>query len=178
MRKNILILTSIAMTALLSNGCASASKALGIAKTTPNEFNIVTKAPLVVPPEYNLRPPKPGEINVEEKYSTVAARQALLGDIDSAEPSPGEAVLMTKAGVLRADPTIRQVIDGQNSIERKSRGFAERVIFWRSGKAYDRDGQPLDPDTEAQRLKAIEAVTGGGKVEIKRRPGGEKLPGL
>ena len=164
--------------ALLGSGCTTVSKTLGMTKTTPNEFNILTKPPLVVPPEYNLRPPRAGELNVEEKYATVAARKALLGEIDPAKPSQGEAVLIAKAGGGRADPAVRVIIDGQNSIERKTRGFADRVIFWKDGKAIGPDGQPLDPDQEARRMKAVDSAIGGGKVEIKRRPSGAKLPGL
>jgi len=164
--------------ALLSTGCASAGKALGMSKAAPNEFNILTKPPLVVPPEYNLRPPREGELNVEEKYATVAARQALLGEIDPAKPTQGEAVLIAKAGGGRADPAVRVIIDGENSIERKNRGFADRVLFWRNGKAVGPDGTPLDPDQEARRQQAVQSATGGNPVEIKRRPGGAKLPGL
>ncbi|MCF6221712.1 MAG: DUF3035 domain-containing protein [Robiginitomaculum sp.] len=172
------LLAGLIGAALLSTGCASAGKALGMTKTTPNEFNILTKPPLVVPPEYNLRPPREGELNVEEKYATVAARKALLGEIDPAKPSAGEAVLIAKAGGGRADPAVRVIIDGQNSIERKNRGFADRILFWKNGQAIGLDGQPLDPDQEARRQKAVQSATGGNPVQIIRRPGGAKLPGL
>ncbi len=167
-----------AVSTLIITGCSSAGKALGMTKSTPNEFNILTKPPLVVPPEYNLRPPRSGELNVEEKYATVAARKALLGDIDPAKPSAGEAVLIAKAGGGRADPAVRVIIDGQNSIERKNRGFTDRIIFWKNGKAIGPDGQPLDPDDEARRMKSINSATGGAPVTITRRPSGAKLPGL
>ena len=72
-------LTALAAAALISTGCSSAGKALGARGNAPNEFNIITKPPLVVPPEYNLRPPRLGELNVEEKFATVAARKALHG---------------------------------------------------------------------------------------------------
>ncbi|MEE9273318.1 MAG: DUF3035 domain-containing protein [Robiginitomaculum sp.] len=175
--RNIIIVTA-AVSALLATGCSSAGKVLGMRRNSPNEFNILTKPPLVVPPEYNLRPPKPGELNVEEKYATVAARKALLGEIDPAAPSQGEVVLMAKAGGSKADPAVRAIIDGQNSIERKSRGFADRVLFWKNGKAIAPDGTPLDPDQEVRRQKAVQAATGGNKVKIGRRPAKEKLPGL
>ena len=178
MTNRIALISALAVTALITSGCASATRALGVTKNAPNEFNILTKAPLIVPPEYNLRPPRAGEINVEEKYATVAARKALLGDIDPAQPSQGEAVLMAKAGGAKADPAVRVIIDGQNSVERKNRGFADRVLFWNDGSAKNTEGQPLDPDDEARRIKAIEAATGGAPVEINRRPGGAKLPGL
>jgi hypothetical protein len=178
MSNRIALISAVAASVLITTGCASATRALGVTKNAPNEFNILTKAPLIVPPEYNLRPPAAGEINVEEKYATVAARRALLGDIDPVEPSQGEVVLMSKAGGGKADPAVRVIIDGQNSVERKNRGFADRVMFWSNGSAKQAEGQPLDPDDEARRIKAIEAATGGAPVEIKRRPGGAKLPGL
>jgi len=40
-------------------GCNSTRSALGMTKVTPDEFRVVTKAPLVVPPDYSLRPPAP-----------------------------------------------------------------------------------------------------------------------
>ena len=161
-------------------GCASAGKRLGLTKNAPNEFNILTKAPLVVPPEYNLLPPQIGASSSENNYSQEAARKALIGDIDDAEPTRGEIVLMTKAGVGRANQNIRIEIDGQNSVERKTSGFTDRVMFWNNGQMIGPNGNPipLDPEIEAQRMKSINTATGGEPVEITRCPGGAKLPGL
>ncbi|MGJ8563742.1 MAG: DUF3035 domain-containing protein [Alphaproteobacteria bacterium] len=176
--QNMMKISAIALLGLSVTGCASASKTLGLTKAAPNEFNILTKAPLVVPPEYNLRPPRVGESSSENNYSQEAARKALIGDIDDSEPTQGEIVLMAKAGANRANPEIRLVIDGQNSVERKTSGFADRVLFWDNGSAKAPDGSPLDPEGEARRLKSIESATGGGQVHISRRPGSAKLPGL
>jgi len=177
MRKYLPVLT-IAGVAALSTGCTSASKALGLTTQAPNEFNILTKAPLVVPPEYNLRPPRIGESSAENNYSQKSAREALIGDIDATEPSRGEIFLMTKAGVGNANQEIRLEIDGVNSVERKSENFANRVLFWQDGGIVTPEGSPLDPEVEAQRLRSIESATGGGEVSITRKPGGAKLPGL
>jgi len=138
------------------------------------------KAPLIVPPEYNLLPPKIGESSSENNYSQKAAREALIGDIDSAEPTRGEIALMSKAGVGRADQEIRVAIDGDNGVERKTQGFASRVLFWQNGQILDESGAPipLDAENEARRLELINNATGGQDVEITRRPGGAKLPGL
>jgi len=98
MRKALNI--GVALIALSSlAACQTATKRLGITKNAPNEFNILTKPPLVVPPEFNLRPPELGASTAENNYTQEAARQALIGDIDDAEPTRGEIVLMTKAGV-------------------------------------------------------------------------------
>lgn len=176
--KKLLTVSTIAILAVSVTGCASASKTLGLSKSAPNEFNILTKAPLIVPPEYNLRPPRVGESSAQDNYSQQAARQALIGDIDDAEPSQGEIMLLAKAGAPRSDEEIRMKIDGENSVERKTESFANRVMFWENGQGHSDAGVPLDPEAEAARLKSIEAATGGGQVTITRRPGGAKLPGL
>ena len=172
------ILLASSAAALLLSGCQSASRALGLTSSAPNEFNILTKAPLVVPPEYNLRPPAVGESSALDNYSQASARRALLGDIDEAEPTRGEIVLMAKAGVGQADPEVRLAVDGQNSVEKKSDSYTDRVLGWENGQFIPRNGEVLDPETEQRRLQAVQSATGGGEVTISRRPGGPKLPGL
>ncbi len=168
--RNAIVLSGVLAGGVILSGCSSATKALGLKQSAPNEFNIVTKAPLVVPPEYNLRPPQVGESSYENNYTQQAAREALVGNIDSAEPSNGEQYLLVKAGVPRSNQEIRVEIDGQNSVERKTESFSDRVL--RGANV------ALDPEAEAARLKQIEAATGGGQITITRRPGSPKLPGL
>ena len=177
MRLRTLMLAT-ACAAMGLSACSQTTKALGLTKNSPNEFNILTKAPLVVPPEYNLRPPQVGTSNAENNYSQKSARDALLGDIDDAEPTRGEVVLMSKAGVGRANQEIRLEIDGSNSVERKSKSFSDQVLFWRDGKVIQPEGSPVDPEIEARRIESVKAATGGQDVTITRRPGGPKLPGL
>lgn len=176
--KSTLKITALVGLGLLISGCARTSKTLGLTTSAPNEFNILTKAPLVIPPEYNLRPPQIGQSSAENNYTQKAARDALIGNIDAAEPSQGEIVLMTKAGVPRANQEIRLEIDGINGIERKTAGFTDQVLFWRDGGVATPNGTPLDPEVEARRLRSIESATGGGEVTITKRPSGAKLPGL
>lgn len=179
MRSSQFVKLAVTLTAAASlTACASASKRLGLTTTAPNEFNILTKAPLVVPPEYNLLPPRIGESSAENNYSQAAARQALIGDVDSTEPTRGEIVLMTKAGVGQANQEVRLEIDGENSVERKTDGFSSRILFWKDGAVQLPDGSPLDPEVEAKRLESIKKATGGGEVTIMRKPGRAKLPGL
>jgi len=174
--KTLMLMTACATMGL--SACTQTTKALGLKKNAPNEFNILTKAPLVVPPEYNLRPPQVGTSSSENNYSQKSAREALIGDVDSAEPTRGEVVLMSKAGVGRANQEIRLEIDGVNSVERKSKSFSDQVLFWKDGKVITPEGSPVDPEVEARRIESMKSATGGGDVTITRRPGGAKLPGL
>ena len=180
MLRTTCLFSALASVALIATGCTSTSRALGLEKSAPNEFNILTKAPLIVPPEYNLRPPAVGASSAENNYTQRTAREALLGDIDDTDPSSGEIALMAKAGVNRANPEIRLEVDGVNSVERKSPGFTNRLLFWQNGQVIDEQGVPaqLDAENEARRVESVNSATGGGEVTITKRPGGPKLPGL
>ncbi len=163
------------------SGCSSVSNALGAERSAPDEFRVVTIAPLSVPPEYNLRPPRPGEPRPEEIYPDQRARLALLGSTESFEGSDAEALLVAQTGAGAADPFIRSIIDGETaSVVRKSRSFADQVLFWRDGEYQPTgDATPLDAEEEADLLERVNNVTGGGEVEIERnRRVLPKLPGL
>lgn len=164
-------------------GCSSTRSALGMTKVTPDEFRVVTKAPLVVPPDYSLRPPAPGEPQPQELRPESAARAALVGEREAANRSAGEQQLVARAGLAGADPLIRYVVDDEfGDIAHKDKSFADRVMFWRGGSSAP--AQPSGPDlsgpvdAEAEQAR-INAITGGGNVVIRREGGSRiKLPGL
>ena len=165
-------------------GCNSASRALGMTKVTPDEFRVVTKAPLVVPPDYSLRPPMPGQPRPQELQPESAARAALLGERDTEARSEGEKLLVTKAGADKADPLIRYVVDDEfGSVAHKDKSFSDWVIFWRKGQpavgpdvAAANTATPVNAAAETAR---IQSLTGNQPVIITRKPTGKtKLPGL
>jgi hypothetical protein len=171
-------------------GCESARQALGMTKVVPDEFRVVTKAPLVVPPDYALRPPSPGEPRPQELQPESQARVALMGQRDAEDRSDGEKLLVAKAGADKADPLIRYVIDDEfGAVAHKDRSFADRVMFWRKDKpethkapvSAQQSGAdvsaPIDPAVEAQRVAKL---TANREVVIKREPQDRriKLPGL
>jgi len=168
-------------------GCQSASHALGLGKVSPDEFRVVTKAPLVLPPDYALRPPAPGEPRAQELQPESAARQALLGQREADVRDDGEKMLAQKAGADRADPLIRYVVDDEfGALAHKDKGFADWVMFWRKGKpASDPGGAsdagaatpaPIDAAAESARIASL---TGNQPVVISRKTETKiKLPGL
>jgi len=166
-------------------GCASTQKALGMSKVTPDEFRVVTKAPLVVPPDYALRPPAPGEPRPQELQPESAARNALLGQREAEQRSDGEKMLVAKAGAEKADPLVRYVVDDEfGDISHKEKGFADRVMFWKKGdpttaaptSGLDGSTTPVDAVTEKERLAKL---TGDKPIVIQRDGKSKiKLPGL
>ncbi len=174
MNKPITLLAVLAATSAAS-GCGTLQNARG----APDEFRVVTQAPLTLPPDYNLRPPRPGEARPQERAPDAEARAALFGDDMGAAASQGERVLVSNAGATAADPEIRDTIDFEaQGIVRRNEGFVNRLLAFGGSSA--QAPAPVDAEEEARRLQDEEAVrraTGGGQVVIQRERGGFKLPG-
>ena len=167
-------------------GCTSTQQALGMTKVVPDEFRVVSKAPLVVPPDYALRPPSPGEPRPQELQPESQARVAILGARAAEQRSEGEKLLVSRAGAEHADPLIRYVVDDEfGNVAHKEKSFADRVMFWRKDKADTQGGvaadqvtgsAPIDPTVEASRIAKL---TGNKSVVIERKAESKiKLPGL
>jgi hypothetical protein len=185
MSVNRVIVASALVAAVGLTACTSTRKALGMNKVTPDEFRVVTKAPLVVPPDYALRPPAPGKPRPQELQPESVARNALLGQREAEARTDGEKLLVAKAGADKADPLIRYVVDDEfGDVSHKEKSFADKVMFWRSSKAAKPNdatvaadtAAPVDAQAEEQRIAAL---TGGKAVIIQRDPPRKfKLPGL
>lgn len=166
-------------------GCNHVQKAVGMGKVVPDEFRVVSKAPLIIPPDYALRPPTPGEPTPQELQPESAARQALLGEQQAAQRSYGEKLLVTRAGADKSDPMARYVVDDQfGDLAHKDKSFADTVMFWRKDRPTQLAAMPgattpapVDAAAEDARIKAL---TGDQPVLISRARKGKriKLPGL
>lgn len=160
------------LTALGATACSSGPR-------TPDEFRVMRKAPLTVPPEYNLRPPTPGSARPQELSPDVQARVAVFGADIGREASEGEKAFIAAAGGEATDRSVRAQVDFDSAqIIRKNRGFADAILnFGRS----DRTDPVIDAAAEQERLRAeeesLQDVTGGGDVLIRRKKT-SKLPGL
>jgi hypothetical protein len=183
----LFVLVALCSAALAA--CQSRSPA-EITAQGPDEFLVVGRSPLIVPPDYALRPPSPGEPRPQDLNPEGTARAALVGGRAAASASSeGERLLMVKAGANEADPRIKEVIDDeQGDLAHKSKSFADMVLFWRKDQpttaAAPTPGAgtatPIDPEAEARRLAGL---TGGKPVRIVAAPPPAekrrfKLPGL
>jgi hypothetical protein len=85
-------------------GCAH-TKATGFGdRNAPNEFAVTRQPPLVIPPDFALRPPRPGEPRPQEASPATQALAAMFGG--QAPTSPGQQSLINQAGGA-PDPGIR-----------------------------------------------------------------------
>jgi|CXWL01.1.fsa_nt_gi hypothetical protein len=181
MTKPIMTVVAILAAASAASGCSSLSQSLGAGKASPDEFRVVTRAPLTLPPDYALRPPRPGEARPQELEPDAEARAALFGQDVAVGATGGERTLVSRAGAEAVDPNIRDQVDfeGQGIVHR-SEGFVDRILSF-GGSSAPPATQPLNAEAEQARLAEEESVrraTGGAQVIIQRNaPGGFKLPG-
>jgi len=94
--------------ASLISGCTDLKKAIGLERSTPDEFAVESRAPLTMPPDFNLRPPQPGAARPQEKSSDQQARQAIE------QAGPGEP------GKQAPDFRLRRAEDGLPDIGARS----------------------------------------------------------
>lgn len=171
----------VVLAGLALSGCGDTRKALGFDKAPPDEFKIVNRAPLSLPPDYALRPPQPGATRPQEQTVPEQARQVLLGATapatrPAASPtaSAGESALLAKVGASNTDPRIREMVNRDSvALADADRTFLDRIVFW---KKPDAPGTVVDPQAEAQRLRENQAlgrpVTEGDTPIIRRRKKG------
>lgn len=127
---------------------------LGLQKQAPDEFMVISRPPLTVPPDFSLVPPGqehlvPSSIPGEAK-SLVFSNGAETGD--DAKRSAGEQELLQLAGTGQANPNIRDVLEEERrAAERvvKEKGFLDGI---RDALSPGSDDPLIDPDGEEERL--------------------------
>lgn len=182
------IVLCLAGGAVLS-GCEDARQAFGLERNVPDEFAVVSRAPLSLPPDYALRPPQPGAPRPQEPTTRQQAERVVLATADRqreaeaaaarADLSSGETVLLARAGAEEAAPDIRQTVDAETAnLMRANDSFVNQLMFWQADRP---PGTVVDPQAEARRL-AGNAATGAplneGEVPTIERRDREPLEGV
>jgi hypothetical protein len=167
--------------AIALSGCTDARRALGYEKAPPDEFQVVERAPLAMPPDFSLRPPAPGAVRPQEGNVRDQARQALAGrttgtPVSAQGRSTGDVALLKKAGAEQIQPDIRVVVNKETqALAEADKSFTDKLVFWRKPDGVGASEQ-LDATKEAQRLRENQAlgraVGDGDSPRIARRKKG------
>jgi hypothetical protein len=185
-RKSLIPLTLLALGALAMGGCSAFENLGGNKKISPDEFKIVSHSPLTMPPNAELRPPRPGEPRPQEVTPAEQAREALAPQTagrstrgtggGNAPPTPGgasEQALVAKAGQGGIDPNIRSRVNTDTrTLNDSDKTFVDSLIFWQDKAP---SGVVLDPAKEQQRLRDAQAAgqtpTGATPTITRRKRG-------
>jgi hypothetical protein len=155
MMRKITLFAAIAAVLALS-ACSDMKKELGIGRNSPDEFAVVKRAPLTLPPDYDLRPPAQGAAPPAADASN-QAKTVLLGD--ATQPAPkgdAEEEFLKRTGSDKANPAIRTVISQDNGyLAMKNEKLVDRLIFWDDATPDDANvpSSVINPAAEAARLK-------------------------
>jgi hypothetical protein len=129
-----------------------------------------------MPPDYNLRPPRPGAARPQEQSERQQAQEALVPqtalDAPQAGTSAGQAALVDEAGPA-APSDIRRKIDQDAQYADNDQSFIDKVLYWRKP---DVENAQIDARKESQRLRENAALGQGpdvGQTPIiqERKPG-------
>lgn len=142
---------------LALSACEGTKKELGLTRTAPDEFAVVKRAPLEMPPDYTLRPPQPGAPRPQEAEPGKQAQSVMFGsELSTSQDAPdeGEAVLLQQAGAGVAQPGIRDQVDRETAVlEPKDKPVAEKLMGWSTGGNDTPPATVVDAEAEADRLR-------------------------
>jgi len=170
-------LTLVGLTLCLS-ACGGMADSLGLGRNAPDEFAVVERPPLSLPPDFSLRPPRPGAPRPQETSMSNKASETvfggntqqsfLAGSGSAADKSDTEKALLESAGAAKADAGIREVVDRETS-ERivGSKHLLDELLWWR-----DPASMTVDAQAEAKRIQ--EAKEKGESINTGATPTIEK----
>lgn len=154
--QKIKILSLLLGTAVALGACSDTKEKLGLTKKAPDEFAVVKRAPLSMPPDYSLRPPAPGAPRPQEQSPQEAARQTVFG-LQEAQPQEQQitgkdAAFLQRAGAAQADPSIRHKVDAETSVlAEKERPVVKRILGMDGPE--DAPAHVVNAREEAERLQ-------------------------
>jgi len=124
-------------TAALVAGCGGGN---GLNRVKPNEYAVARQAPLVIPPDYALVPPKPGAPRSQDQSPNTLALEALFGG--PVQRPAGEAAVVEAAGGDQIAPGVRSEV-GDPKTQVIDKGATTRDIV----AAPEGDGQAATTKT-------------------------------
>lgn len=167
--------------ALALSACENVRSELGLTKQSPDEFRVVSRAPLSLPPEFTLRPPEPGTVRPQEGSPQQQAKRAVFRaeapgqTLDERIPADGRSVgersLLMAAGADKAEPGIRQIVDRETGrLNEENESFVNDLVFWKDPPP---PGEVIDAEGESQRIRENAAlgrsITSGETPTIERK---------
>jgi len=161
---------------LVLSACDTAKQALGYEKAPPDEFQVVSRAALSMPPDFSLRPPQPGATRPQEGTTLDQARKIITGQrtvtpIATEGRDSGDMTLMKRIGADSIQPDIRVLVNKENqALLEADTSLSDRIMFWHKPEP---PGVAVDAAKETQRLRENQAlgksVSDGATPQIERR---------
>ena len=135
---------AVLVAGLALSGCSDFNQALGLSKSSPDEFQVVVRPPLTLPPSFSLNPVDESATSGVSTSSVSVTEEVLAG----AERTAASG-FDTLFGVDQIEPDIRTKIDEETLGIQLEKRIAVQVLF--GGKP--NVGPTLAPAAEARRIR-------------------------
>ena len=115
-------ITATAILSLLAlDACGTIQRLSGKSKDPADEFAVVNRPPLTVPPDFDLKPPTPGEPSPSDLASAPDTLRALFPDREGVvpEPSKGEQALIKNIEAKPLSDVREDLDDSKNEVVQK-----------------------------------------------------------
>lgn len=156
----VLVVAGLALSA-----CSDARRAIGLERVSPDEFTVVSRAPLTLPPDMrNLPPPQPGAVRPQEGSTANQAADTVFGKpaagkkpagAPAAGASSGQQALLSQAGAKGIDGDIRRKVDQETgALIVADKSWVDSLVFWRGPRE---SATMVNPTKESQRLREVAA---------------------
>ena len=156
----VLALLLISVLLLLTSCGNSTKRAFGLERMSPDEFSVIKRAPLSQPPDYKLRPPRPGAERPGIASPREQARRVVFlgkgldnkkhntNDVKK-KTTKGEKALLMRAGASNVETDIRSKVDQESSVlADTNKTFVEKILGFKNDNA-----EIVDPEAETKRLQ-------------------------
>ncbi|MCB2054285.1 MAG: DUF3035 domain-containing protein [Geminicoccaceae bacterium] len=180
---------AVLASALLLAGCSgTVQEKLGMGARAPDEFQVVRRAPLVMPPDYRLRPP--GEIQGSARRTVAQDAKAIvtgngaatIGNVNAAgasiRPSAAERALLAAVPVEAQSGIREQLLEENTALTQLDESSFLYVLGWQRDAMTYTD-PVIDPKAEAEQLRQGGGAAGrvttertGSRVVVPDEAGG------
>ncbi|MBP2307859.1 DUF3035 domain-containing protein [Azospirillum melinis] len=156
-------LIGLALAALTLAGCSDVRRSIGLDRQSPDEFSVVSRAPLTLPPSMqDLPKPRPGAARPQDSTPTQMAAGAVFGGSSrgakaaAAGATAGEKSLVAQASARDGiDPNIRAKVDQETTqLIVADKSWIDSLLFWQTQQP---PVSVVDPAKEQQRLREAQA---------------------
>ena len=161
--KQMRLLTAAAVLTLAACSGNSVKTTLGLDRGEPDEFRVVARPPLSVPPEFDLAPPSATAQAPGQQPASKEAASMVFGSAPgksakttaSKKTTSAEAVFVKEAGADKADPNIRNEMAEQHYVKEEHQNSSS---WWDILSSNPPKKDPVvDASKESQRINQNEA---------------------
>lgn len=169
-------MAAASMLALCACSSGSVKETLGLNRAAPDEFRVVSRPPLSVPPQFGLRPPSSGEVGINQIPADKKAQSLISGESAdgaaadtavqpvksstlskkkktsaSAATTSADSQFLRNAGADKADPKVRdELVEEKISAQEKK----ENSSWWNiMSTGPDKKDPTVDARKESERLR-------------------------